>query len=122
MTDQAVLVFVFWLAAAVLVATAHAQLDTRSTTGGAVAAIASIVGTAYAYTRLCARSAEMPHALGVGIAWLVLTIVAELFVTARLGRGWYGVLGSPDHPLLRNVDLFVWIFAPALFARREGQA
>jgi hypothetical protein len=102
------LVFLFWLAAALLVAMA-----------GAFVKIAAIVAVAFAYTRLCARCAGMPYALGVGIAWLVLTIAAELLMTAHLGRGWFGLLGSPERPLLRNIDLFVWIFAPALFARGE---
>ncbi|HEX6642358.1 MAG TPA: hypothetical protein VF215_14655 [Thermoanaerobaculia bacterium] len=118
----AVLVVLFWLGAAALVATAHAELDARSISGGGVVSIAAIIGASYAYTHLCARTAEMPHALGVGIAWLVLAIVAEIVFTTRLGRGWYGLLGSPDRPMLRNIHLFVWIFAPALFARREAEA
>lgn len=48
--------------------------------------------------------------------WLVLAIVAEMPMSAHLGRDWYGLLGSPDHPLLRNVFLFVWVFARMLRA------
>jgi len=40
-------------------------------------------------------------------------------MATHLGRGWYAVLGSPARPLLRNIFFFVWIFSPALFARRE---
>lgn len=112
------LVFLFWIAAAVLVATSHIRLDALSPLGGAAATIASIVGVAYAYTRLCARHAGLSHTLGVGIAWLVLTIVTEITITNRTGHGWYSLIGTPDRPLLRNVFLFVWIFAPALFAQR----
>lgn len=115
----AVLVSLFWIAAAVLVATCHAELDALSPSGGAVATIAAIVGVAYAYTRLCARQAGISHALGVGIAWLALAIISEITISSRIGHGWYSLIGTPDHPLLRNLFLFVWIFSPALFARRE---
>ncbi|HET8775588.1 MAG TPA: hypothetical protein VFP80_17445 [Thermoanaerobaculia bacterium] len=113
------LVGVFWIAAAGLVVTCHAGLDARSPSGCAVATIAAIAGVAYAYTRLCAPNAGASHALGVGIAWLVLAIVAEIAISARVGHGWYSLIGTPDRPLLRNVFLFVWVFAPALFAHRE---
>lgn len=116
------LVVLFWAAAAIVVATAHIELDPLSTTGGAVATIAAIVVAAYCYTRFCARQAGVSHALGVGIAWLVLAIVTEMTLTSRLGHEWYDLLGSPDRPLLRNVFLFVWIFAPTLFARGEDNA
>lgn len=116
----AVLVFLFWLAAAILVATCHVALGRLSPSGCAVAVIVSIVGMAYAYTRFCARCAGISHALGVGIAWLVLAIVTEIAITSRIGHGWYSLIGTPNRPLLRNLFLFVWIFAPALFARREA--
>lgn len=116
----AALVFLFWIAAAILVATSHIELDALSASGGAVAAIAAIVGAAYAYTHWCARECSVSHALGVGIAWLVLAIIAELSMTTWLGRGWYALIGTPDRPLLRNLFLFVWIFAPALFAQRKS--
>ncbi|HWW60660.1 MAG TPA: hypothetical protein VN181_04760 [Thermoanaerobaculia bacterium] len=118
----AALVSLFWVAAAVLVATCHTELDALSPSGGAVATIAAIVGVAYAYTRLCARYAEISHALGVGIAWLALAIITEITISSRIGHGWYSLIGTPDRPLLRNVFLFVWIFSPALFAHRETEA
>jgi hypothetical protein len=89
---------------------------------GALASIGVIVLCAYGYMRFGARESGLSHALGVGVAWLVLGIVAEMLMTRRLGHGWYAILGSPDRPLLRNIFLFVWIFAPALFARREENA
>jgi hypothetical protein len=116
MDMKTALVFLFWLAAAVLVAACHVELDPLSPSGSAVAIIAVIVGASWAYTRLCAPCAGVSHALGVGIAWLVLTIVTEM------GCGRYALLGAPNHPLLRNLFLFGWIFAPALFARREVAA
>ena len=118
----AMLVFLFWLAAAVLVATCHVELDARSESGSAVAVIASIVLVAYAYARLCARCSGIDHALGVGIAWLLFAIVAEITITSRTGQGWYALIGTPDRPLLRNIVLFVWVFAPALFAQPEVEA
>lgn len=117
----AVLVGLFWLAAAALVGTAHVELDPLSVSGGSVATIASIIVAAWCYTRFCARRAGVAHALTVGIAWLVLAIAVEMAMTARLGHGWYALLGSPDHPLLRNLFLFVWVFAPAFFAHREDE-
>jgi hypothetical protein len=113
------LVILVWLVAAGTVAIAQTKLGPVSPAGGAVAMIGAILLAAYCYTRYCARQAGISHALGVGIAWLGLGIITELAMAIRLGHGWYTVLGSPDRPLLRNLLFFVWIFAPALFARRE---
>lgn len=117
----AVLVGLFWLAAAALVATAHVKIDPFSVSGGSVAAIGSVFICAYCYTHLCARHAGITHALSVGIAWVVMAITTEVVVTTHLGRGWYDLIGTPDRPLLRNVFLFVWVFTPALFAHREAE-
>jgi hypothetical protein len=121
LATTAALVVPFWLAAAGAVGAAQTQLHRVSPAAATVATIAVILLAAYCYTRFCARQAGITHALGVGIAWLVLGITTELVMAARLGHAWdAAVLGSPDRPLLRNVFFFVWIFAPALFARREG--
>jgi len=109
----------FWIAAAVPVVTARVSLDRISPIASAAATIAAIVAAAYAYTRLIAPCAGVTHALSVGITWLVLSIATELTIAARLGHGWFTLIGSPDHPLLRNVYLFIWIFAPAFFARGD---
>jgi hypothetical protein len=66
--------------------------------------------------RLGAPEGTIDHALGVGIAWLVMAIFTEVVVAAVVGHGWYLVLGSPARPALRNLFLFVWIFGPAVFA------
>ena len=118
----AALVFLFWAAAGVLVVSVHEEIDARSASAGAAATIAAIAIAAWAYTRWCARNAGLSHALGVGIAWLTLAMAAEMAMTTRLGRDWYDLLGSADRPLLRNIYFFVWIFAPAVFARREVEA
>jgi hypothetical protein len=115
----AMLALLFWLIAAVLVVAAHIEIDPRSPAAAAAASIAALAATAYGYNRLVARHAGITHALGVGIAWLVLSIGVEITLATRLGHGWYSLLGSPAHPLMRNVYLFVWIFAPAFFAERE---
>lgn len=121
LTTTTVLVVLFWIAAAAAVGTAQTNLQDRSPAGAATATIAAILLASYGYTRFCARNAGISHALGVGVAWLVLGITTELVMAAHLGRGWYAVLGSPDRPLLRNAFFFVWIFGPALFARREDE-
>jgi hypothetical protein len=116
---KAALVTLFWIIAAVGVGAVHIEIDAQSSSGGAVATIAIIVISAWCYTRLCARCAGISHALGVGITWLLFGIVTEITVTARLGHGWYAILGTPDRPLLRNIFLFVWMFAPTVFAWRK---
>jgi hypothetical protein len=115
----AAFVTLFWIAAAALVVAAHVDVDPLSPVAGAAATIGAIVVTAYCYTRLVAQNAGATHALSVGIAWLALSIVAEITMTTHLGHAWFSLIGSPNRPLLRNVFLFAWIFAPALFARRE---
>jgi hypothetical protein len=109
-------VVLFWSVAAILVTIVHATIDPRSASTGAIVTMGVVVGTAYAYTRLCARRTDITHALGVGIAWLLLTIATEMALSAYVGHDWFALLGSPDRPLLRNAFLFVWIFAPALTA------
>ena len=118
---RAASVVLFWMLAAVLVFTIHIRVDPDWPRTGAVATIVTLLGTAYAYTRLVAPRAGISHSLGVGIAWLVLSIATEIAITTRVGHGWYSLLGSPDRPLLRNVFLFVWVFAPALFAWNEDR-
>ena len=114
-----VLVTLFWLAAAAVVGMAHVEIDPLSVAAGSIVAIGAVFVGSYCYTRWCAPQAGVTHALGVGIAWLVLAIATEIAMTSHLGRGWYDLIGTPDRPLLRNVFLFVWVFAPAFFAHRE---
>jgi hypothetical protein len=104
----------FWLVAAVLVAASHAALDRSSIAAGTFVEIVSIVAAAFGYMRFAARDATVDHAFGVGIAWLLLSVLSELALAS------HALLGSPARPVIRNVFLFVWIFSPALFARRTG--
>jgi hypothetical protein len=117
----AVPVVFFWVVAATFAAAAHLRLEPFSVAGGSVAAIAAVMLAAYAYTWFCARDKGTTHALGVGIAWLVMAIAAEMIMTTHLRHGWYGLLGTPARPLMRNLFLFVWVFAPLPFAHREAE-
>jgi hypothetical protein len=108
-------VMLFWAVAAALVVWVDRTLV--SPAAGVVAVkTAAIVLVGFAYMRLTAREATLDHALFVGVTWLVLTITAELLVTRHFGRSWFELLGSPDSAL-RNILMFAWIGAPALFAR-----
>lgn len=106
MLRRMLLPVLFWLGAAAAV----------RATSGSLAAIAVIFVAAYGYTRVCARHAGISHALGVGTAWLALAISAEIGMTT------HALLGSPAHPLLRNLVLLAWVFAPACFAGRQAVA
>jgi hypothetical protein len=77
----------------------------------------AIVATALVYMKFAAREATIDHALFAGATWLVLGILAELVIAARIGHGWFEIIGSPASSL-RNVLMFAWIFAPALFATK----
>ena len=116
--STAAVVAVFWMAAAGGVIAAQTTLQSHPASASVVT-IGSIVLAAYGYTRFGARESGVSHALGVGIAWLVLGIATELIIVMRVGHEWYGILGSPGRPLLRNLYFFVWMFATVLFARRE---
>jgi hypothetical protein len=108
------IVLLFWAAAAALVFAADRTLPSPRV-GVAVKTLAIIL-IAFAYMRLSAREATLDHALFVGVTWLLLTIAAELLVTRHFGRSWFELLGSPDSAL-RNILMFAWIGAPALFAQ-----
>lgn len=104
---RGVVVVVFWIAAALLVIAA----------AGVTLKIVAVVGAAFAYMRLATRTATIEHALGVGVAWLVLDIVAEVVTASMVGHGWFELIGSPAKPALRDLMLVIWIVAPAVFAR-----
>src|SRR5437016_855913 len=107
-------VLLYWAMAAALVLGADRTLTSSAARVGVKGA--AIVLVAFAYMRLTAREATLDHALFVGVTWLVLSIAAELLLTRRFGRNWFDLLGSPDSAL-RNVLMFAWIGAPALFVR-----
>ena len=79
-------VVLFWMVAAVLV---HSiPRGVTSPLGGGAATIAVLVATAFAYMRLTARDAGVTHALGVGVAWLVLSMSVEIGMARYLGHPW----------------------------------
>lgn len=112
-------ILLFWLIAAGLVYTGHVVIAPRSRYLGEAVALVSVVAVAWAYSRATAGDFGVSHALMAGIVWVSLAVAAEIAIGMHLGEGWYALLGQPDRPLLRNVMLFVWVFAPAFFARGE---
>lgn len=86
------------------------------------AKVAVIVAMAYAYMRFVVRDATMATAVIAGVAWATLSVIVEAAVGSHLHHGWYELLGSPDHALLRDVVLLAWIATPSLFARRGAAA
>lgn len=107
-------VLLWWAGAAALVLIADRTIAAPA--AGVAVKTAVIVLVAYGYMRLSAREATLDHALFVGVSWLVMTIVAELLMAQHFGHSWFELLGSPDSAL-RNILLFAWIGAPAVFAR-----
>lgn len=107
-----------WMVAAALVLLIHREHLGVIATG--TAALAAILIASGIYTKATARAGGVPHALGVGVLWLLLTIVAEITVTAITGRQWFLLCGDPAHALFRTVLMFAWVFGPSLFARAAG--
>ena len=109
-------IFFFWAAAALLVTETGRAVGPVSRAGCVAVKTGAIVAIAFVYMRLTARTLSLNHALLVGAAWLVLSMAAEIVTASRLGHAWSELLGPPDSAL-RNVLMFAWIGAPALFAR-----
>jgi hypothetical protein len=120
LVTTATMVVLFWTIAAVLVLAAHQRIGPISPAAAVTVEIASIVLVAFSYIRLTARDATVDHALFVGIIWTVFGIVAEITATTIGGRRWFELLGTPARPMLRDLLLFAWIAAPALFARARS--
>jgi hypothetical protein len=114
----AVMVVLFWGVAALLVAATHQTIEPITPVGSVVAKVCAIVLIAFAYVHLTVQKATLDHALFVGVVWLLLTIAGEIAMTMLSHRGWYDLLGSPASAL-RNVVMFAWVAAPALFARNR---
>ncbi len=117
LVTTALFAVLFWIIAAVSGAWVHRTIDPISPAGSDLAEIGAIVLIAFAYVRLTARQITVDHALLVGVAWLLFTVVAEITATAMSGHAWFMLLGSPAHRALRYAVLLAWIVAPALFAR-----
>lgn len=90
----------FWIAAALLVQVSPVAL----------VKVGAIVVIAFVYVRLFARNVTVDHAVFVGVAWLLLDIVAEMTLPLDL-------LGTASATPMRSLLLVTWIGAPAMFAR-----
>lgn len=116
LTRFAFVVF-FWALAAIPVIVASVALESLTTAGAVAVKIGTIVAVGWLYVRFTARSCTVDHALFVGLAWLLLDIAAEVATTTYLRHGWFDLIGPPDKHAIRDVLLFTWVAAPALFAR-----
>lgn len=110
---------VCWALAAGAVALLHRSLEARFPGSCVAVSVTVIVMMAFAYMRVAARDATIDQALLIGIAWGLLTIVAEIVDVTKFSPT-YPLLGSPAHEAFRDVMLIAWIGAPALFARRRS--
>jgi hypothetical protein len=109
---------VSWALAAVGVAAAHQLLEPVSPAACVAAKVLIILAAASGFALLTSRL-TIELALFAGVAWAALCIVAEVAAAATAHHGWFDLLGSPSRPLLRDLLLVTWIFAPAVFARRR---
>jgi hypothetical protein len=107
-----------WIVAALLVAIANSQLA-ASPVAAVIIEVLAILILAGTYMRIAVPEATLDHALFVGTAWVLLAIATELIMTARSGRQWFALLGSPGHGGLRCVLLIAWLIAPAVFVRSQ---
>jgi hypothetical protein len=98
------------------VAVAHSMMAS-SPVSAVVIEVIAIVLMAAAYIRIAAPAATLDHALFVGTTWVLLAMATELIMTARSGRQWFALLGTPANGGLRCVLLIAWLIAPALFVR-----
>ncbi|SRR5712691_7654055 len=107
----------FWAGAASIVILTDRIVAAGSPAVSTVLKVAAIVVAAFVYMRLVVRQATLDHALFSGVVWLFLAIASEIGMTMLFHHGWYILLGSPASAL-RNVMMFAWVIAPALFARK----
>lgn len=105
-----------WIAAALLVGVTNSQLAS-SPVAAVVVEVAAILMMAAAYMRIACPEATLDHALFVGTTWVLLAIATELTMTARFGRQWFALLGTPANGGLRCILLIAWLIAPAVFVR-----
>ena len=115
----AAFVVLFWGAAALAVVGVHEAFDATIWQLAFALKVGAIVLAGWGYVRLTASDATLHHGLGVGVIWLLLAILSEIVMWAAGHRHWTILLGEQARPLLRSLMLFIWITAPALFARRH---
>ena len=115
--SRAILAIALWASAAIVVVFANRELHGIPPAFIVAVKSTAIVLAGFAYVKL-SRDCSIDHALAVGTGWLLLGIVAEVSISATTRHTWFALLGSPAAPYLRDVLLFFWVAAPALFARR----
>ncbi|HKS24776.1 MAG TPA: hypothetical protein VJZ76_18415 [Thermoanaerobaculia bacterium] len=115
----AICIFLFWAIAAALLLAANYGIEPRSPSLDGVVKVGVLVLVGFGYMRIM-RESTLDHALLVGSAWLALAVVVEVFEASTTGRGWFDLIGSPSHPVIRTVMLIAWVGAPALFARSRS--
>ncbi|HEV2722795.1 MAG TPA: hypothetical protein VG323_22410 [Thermoanaerobaculia bacterium] len=115
----ALFVVFFWAVAAALVLAANAWIEPVSPGLDGFVKICVLLVVAFAYMRAM-RAATLEHALLVGAAWLVLAVVVEVVEASRIGHGWFDLVGTPAHPVIRAILLIAWVGAPALFVRTHS--
>jgi hypothetical protein len=115
----AICIVVSWAIAAGLVLAANYWLEPVSPAIDGAVKVGVLVLAGFGYMRIM-RESTLDHALLVGSAWLALAVVVEVFEASTTGRGWFDLIGSPSHPVIRTVLLIAWVGAPALFARNES--
>jgi hypothetical protein len=75
-----------------------------------------------AFAALVASQLIVPHgsvdrAIALGLAWLTLSIAAEVAMSLSVGHGWFALFGAPSEGWRRDVVAGAWVGAPALFTR-----
>jgi hypothetical protein len=108
-----------WAVAAGLVLAANFWLEPISPALDGIVKIGVLIVVGFGYMRRMHES-TLEHAVLVGSAWLALAVIVEVFEAATTGHGWFNLLGSPAHPVIRTVLLIAWVAAPALFVRTRS--
>ncbi len=117
---HATVALLLWAATAVAVLLVQRELASLLPALIVAAKSFLIAMAGFAYVRLT-RDCSIDHALAVGACWLTLGIATEVLVSTSARHTWFTLLGSPARPYLRDVLLFSWVAAPALFARRKSK-
>jgi hypothetical protein len=117
----AICIVVSWVLAAALVLAANAWIEPSSPVIDGAVKVGVLIAVGFVYMRVM-RQSTLEHALLVGSLWLTMAVVVEVFEASTTGHGWFELLGSPAHPIIRTILLIAWVGAPALFVRTRSWA
>lgn len=115
----ALCIVVAWIVAAALVLASNYWLEPVSPPLDGIVKVAVLLIVGFGYMRIM-HETTLEHALLVGSAWLALAVIVEVVEASTTGRGWFDLLGSPAHPVIRTVLLIAWVAAPTLFVRTHS--